>query len=177
MYLELQRKYEIGKIIDVRNSKGLSNEYEAIVEVTSPHAIRLFKAGKLPQYVSPSIYKLNPSDHRSAITDYEPVNLTIVDSPAYGFQVVNVRSLCEGTRSGCQRMLLQSTGIIMSIQPRSIEEIDNRIETLLANFTKLQKQVNDLLAWKETTEINSDPQKLLKSLSETDKLLEFGGGF
>lgn len=176
MYLKLQKKYEIGKIIDVQYSKQSRNEYAALVEVTDPRAIRLFKAGKLPQYVSPSIYRLNPNDRTSAITDYEPINLTIVDSPAYGFQVANVRSVCEGTRSGCQRMLLQCEGIKMSNQSRSIKDIDNRIETLLTNITKLQKQVEDLLAWKETTEINSDPQKLLKRLAETDKLLDFGGG-
>ena len=71
-------------------------------------------------------------------------------------------------------MLLQCEGIKMSNQSRSIKDIDNRIETLLTNITKLQKQVEDLLAWKETTEINSDPQKLLKRLAETDKLLDFG---
>ena len=71
MYLELQKKYEIGKIIDVRNSKSSRNEYEALVEVTNLRAIRLFKARKLPQYVSPSIYRLNSNDPTSAITDYD----------------------------------------------------------------------------------------------------------
>ena len=118
-YLELQKKYEIGKIIDVRNSEDSRNEYEALVEVTNPRAIRLFKTGKLPQYVSPSIYRLNPNDHTSAITDYEPINLTIVDSPAYGFQVVNIRSICEGTDLGvnecCSRVPTQKCPINLEI--------------------------------------------------------------
>ena len=108
----------------MRNSQGSRNEYEALVEVTNPRAIRLFKTGKLSQFVSPSIYRLNPHDHTSAITDYEPINLAIVDSSAYGFQVANIKSLCEGTVSSCQRMLLRSAGTTMSNQPRNIKEID-----------------------------------------------------
>ena len=176
MYLELQKKYEIGNIIDVRNSTSSRNEYEALVELTNPRAIRLFKTGKLPHYVSPSIYRLNPNDHTSAITDYEPINLTIVDSPAYGCQVAECKKPLRGTRSGCQRMLLQSAGIKKSNKSRNIIEIDEGIETLLTNITTLQKQVDDLVSWKETTEIKSDQQKLLKRLSDIDKLLEFGGG-
>lgn len=64
----------------------------------------------------------------------------------------------------------------MSNQSRSIKEIDKRIETFQTNITKVQKRVDDLVAWKETIEINTDPQKLLKRLAETDKLLEFGLG-
>jgi hypothetical protein len=120
MYLELRKIYEIGN----RRTES-RNEYEALVEVTDPHAIRLFKCGRLSQYVSPSIYRLNPNDNTSAITDYEPINLTIVDSPAYGFLVANVRNLCEGIRSGCQRMLLQNAEIKTSNQSRNIKEIDD----------------------------------------------------
>ena len=73
-------------------------------------------------------------------------------------------------------MLLQSADTKMSNQPRNIKEIDKGIETLFTSITKLQKQIDDLLAWKETTEIKTDHQKLLKRLAETDKLLEFGLG-
>jgi hypothetical protein len=166
MYLELQKKYEIGRIMDVKKStKDSRNEYEAIVEITDPHAIRLLKARKLSPYVSPSIYRLNIDDHPSAITDYEPINLTIVDSPAYGIQVANVRSICEGNSSGCQRMLLQNDNAKATFGLQTLEEIDKGVSKLQSKITKLQTQIDDLLAWKESSA--SEIEGLLKFASDS----------
>lgn len=151
-FIELSSLSHAPVLTSHKATKGSRNEYEAIIEVTDPHAIRLLKSGKLPRYVSPSIYRLNINDRPSAITDYEPINLTIVDSPAYGIQVANVRSMCEDTSPICQRILSQSASMDITTQIQDLKELEKGVDRLQTNITRLQKQVDDLVDWKELTE-------------------------
>lgn len=113
MYLERQRPYEIGRVDSVLHNKRLVqnsvvNSYDAIIELIDPKVIEAYKQGKIPKYVSPSIYRLNRNDPPDAVTDFEPINITIVDDPAYGFHNASVRNSCEGTNDLCTRLLTQN---------------------------------------------------------------------
>lgn len=98
----LQLPYSIGTIISVdTNSTNIlqggqenNTRYSAILEITDPKAISAFKNGKIPMYVSPSIYRINSSEPFNAITDYEPLHIAVVNNPAYGFHKANIRSQC-----------------------------------------------------------------------------------
>ena len=111
--LKLQEKYSIGKIVDISThsniQQGGNTNYSALLEITDPKAISAFRAGKIPQYVSPSIYRINESDPVHSITDYEPLHIAIVDNPAYGFHKANIRQTCQGNKNECQRMLAQAS--------------------------------------------------------------------
>lgn len=113
MYLERQEPYSIGVVKSVLRNKRLVqnsvvNSYDAIIELLDAKAIAAYKEGKIPRYVSPSIYRLNRNDPPDAITDFEPINITIVDDPAYGFHNASVRNSCEGTNDVCTRLLTQN---------------------------------------------------------------------
>jgi len=114
MYLDRQRPYEIGIVNSVLHNQRLVqnsvvNSYDAIIELKDAKAIEAFKLGKIPKFVSPSIYRLNRNDPPEAITDFEPINITVVDDPAYGFHNANVRKSCEGTNDICTRLLTQNS--------------------------------------------------------------------
>jgi hypothetical protein len=116
-YLDNQKQFEIGKIIKIDRRNLHQNQhadlvhYDAIIEITSANAIKNFKNGKIPRYVSPSIYRLNPNDPPYAITDFEPINITLVDSPAYGFDKANIKATCNGSLPSCTKLLTQNSAI------------------------------------------------------------------
>lgn len=113
-YKRLQEKYVIGKILNVNLHQGSNAHYNALIEITDAKAIQSFKEGKVPLYVSPSIYRLNPQDPSDAITDYEPIHVAIVDNPAFGAHKANIRAQCQGDIVGCSRMLSQAGSVSSS---------------------------------------------------------------
>lgn len=132
---KLQEPYKIGQIIDVSTSsnvqQGGNTVYSALLEVTDPKAISAFRDGKIPLYVSPSIYRINESDPVHAITDYEALHIAIVDNPAYGFHKANIRQTCQGGKSECQRMLAQASdkvGLGYCVE-KTLNDLKNVLET------------------------------------------------
>lgn len=111
--LKLQEPYKIGTIVDISTNSSIQQggnaNYSALLEITDPKAISAFRAGKIPQYVSPSIYRIHETDPVHSITDYEPLHIAIVDNPAYGFHKANIRQTCQGNKNECQRMLAQAS--------------------------------------------------------------------
>jgi hypothetical protein len=121
-YLEAQKRYEVFKVKSVEpiypkdglRQGGLDGlgavGYNAYLEGTDPKIVQAFKNGtlRIPRYVSPSIYKLDPRDPRDAIGDYEFLHIAFVDEPAYGTQVANVKGECLGTEQKCITQLAQA---------------------------------------------------------------------
>lgn len=111
-YRKLQEPYIVGKVIAVDSNKNIqqggNTNYSATLEITDPKVVTALKHGKIPLYVSPSIYRVNKKDPFHSITDYEPVHIAIVNNPAYGFHKANIRAHCEGDKTECSRMLAQA---------------------------------------------------------------------
>ena len=110
-FLELQKPHEIGTIVNVLGNRNLAqgdnnNEYTAIIEVTDPNAIKSFKEQRVPLFVSPSI--LRTSGEWTDIQDFEALHLAVVDDPAFGIEVANVRKSCEADQNTCMSMLAQA---------------------------------------------------------------------
>jgi hypothetical protein len=122
-YLEAQKRYEVFKVKSVEpiypkdglKQGGLDGlgaiGYNAYLEGTDDKIIQAYKNGtlRIPRYVSPSIYKINPEDKRDAIGDYEFLHIAFVDEPAYGTQVANVKGECLGTEQKCITQLAQAS--------------------------------------------------------------------
>lgn len=131
-YLHAQEKYRIGTIKKVeprpsstssieaagesRASSSLpavsDNAWFAYIEITDPVAISAFKAGNIPKYVSPTIFRLSHSDKPEETTDFEPLHLAAVDIPAYGFDKAGIRGSCEGDLVKCSSQLSQASASI-----------------------------------------------------------------
>jgi hypothetical protein len=129
-FLKLQERWKIGTIIDITGSGKLqqgtvTNEYTAVVEVDNENAIRAFKEGKVPKYVSPSILRTNGT--WEDIKDFEALHLAIVDNPAFGVEVANIRRPCEGAKSECLNMLAQGGEIPTTECPYEILNTVNNV--------------------------------------------------
>lgn len=85
----------------------------AYIEITDPVAISAFKAGHIPKYVSPTVFRLNHEEKPDQTTDFEPLHLAAVDRPAYGFDKAGIRGSCYGDVVTCSNQLQQaSPGIV-----------------------------------------------------------------
>lgn len=129
-YLHAQEKYRIGTIRKVEprpsssieaagqpnssaSSPSVSDKaWFAYIEITDPTAISAFKAGAIPKYVSPTIFRLKHSDKPEETTDFEPLHLAAVDIPAYGFDKAGIRGSCEGDLVTCSSQLSQASAAI-----------------------------------------------------------------
>lgn len=113
--LQAQEKYRIGtirKVEPVANSsvsQASSSTWAAYVEITDPTAITAFRAGYIPKYVSPSIFRLNKNESPEVTTDYEPLHLAAVDYPAYGVHKAGIKGSCEGDLVKCSNQLAQAS--------------------------------------------------------------------
>ena len=167
---KLQEPYKIGQIIDVSSTsnvqQGGNTTYSALLEVTDPKAISAFKQGKIPLYVSPSIYRINETDPVHAITDYEALHIAIVDNPAYGFHKANIRQTCQGGKSECQRMLAQASNGLGYCVEKTLHDLKNVLETNSSLVTSaslnepvyMADQNNDNSA-QTTTEVVNNPSQ------------------
>lgn len=114
--LQAQEKYRIGtirKVEPVANSSSVSqassSTWAAYIEITDPAAITAFRAGYIPKYVSPSIFRLNKNESPEITTDYEPLHLAAVDHPAYGIHKAGIKGSCEGDLVKCSNQLAQAS--------------------------------------------------------------------
>lgn len=128
-YTKLQTPYIIGTIASVDTSSNLQQaggtKYSAILQISDQKAISSFKQGKIPLYVSPSIYRVNSKDPIHSITDYEPLHIAIVDNPAYGFHKANIRAHCQGDKIECGRMLAQASNGLGYCVEKKLSELKN----------------------------------------------------
>lgn len=141
-YRRLQEPYIIGNIIEIgKNIKqgSTSLEYNALVEITNEKAIEQFKQGRLPLYVSPSIYRLNTQDADDSIGDYEPIHVAIVDAPAYGTHKANIRGQCAGTQGTCSKLLAQAG---VSCVTKTLSQIKNIFNATQMNSSFSNKMDN-----------------------------------
>lgn len=108
--LQHQERYRIGTIRKVEPVlSAASDSWAAYVEVTDPTAISAFKAGYIPKYVSPTIFRLNPAEPPEVTTDYEPLHLAAVDFPAYGVNKAGIRGSCSGDLVTCSNALASAS--------------------------------------------------------------------
>lgn len=96
--LEYQELFRIGNIVDVVN-KG--TRYDAIAEITDPYAQKAFKEGMLPLYVSPQLFKKDPTEQDGQMTKWVGTHLAIVKEPAYGVKTATVNGECTGEAEKC----------------------------------------------------------------------------
>jgi hypothetical protein len=95
MYQEL---YRIGTVIDVVKN---GSRYDAIAEITDPYAVDAFHHGELPIYVSPQLYKQDPTESDNSITKWQGTHLAVVKNPAYGVKVAQYKGSCTGSPDTC----------------------------------------------------------------------------
>jgi hypothetical protein len=144
-YLRAQEKYRIGTIRKVEPSSGVISAsspsalvgggWVAYVEITDPAAIAAFKAGHVPKYVSPTVFRLKHEDPPDATTDYEPLHLAAVDVPAYSIDKAGIRGSCTGDLVSCSKQLAQAS------LPAAIEDCGFCVKGTLEGFQN-QLQVN-----------------------------------
>jgi hypothetical protein len=190
-YLHAQEKYRIGTIKKVEpyappsssieaagdskasaSTPSVSNEnaWFAYIEITDPVAISAFKAGAIPKYVSPTIFRLKHSDRPEETTDFEPLHLAAVDVPAYGFDKAGIRGSCEGDLVKCSSQLSQASSSIEDCGfciKGTLEGFSNRFD-LDANSSFVKsglKQGSELTENKE----NSVPAAQNPAPSDTQK--------
>lgn len=155
-YRRLQKPYEIGTIVDIGSNLkqgSINHEYSALVEVTNTKAIEAFKEGKIPLFVSPSIYKINRDDADDNIGDWEPIHVAIVDSPAYGIQKANIRGHCQGDIVSCSTRLKEA-GI--SCITKTLSNVKNLYQGSSINSSFTDK-MNNLISYSmENTQNNTN---------------------
>lgn len=106
--LEFQELYRIGTIVDVVKK---DTRYDAIAEITDPHAQKAFKEGNLPLYVSPQLYKLDSSEPDDSMTKWTGTHLAIVKDPAYTIKRATINGECTGESDKCMTYLKRAAVI------------------------------------------------------------------
>jgi len=101
-----QELYRIGNIVDVVKS---GSRYDAICEVTDPYSIDAWRQGDLPLYVSPQLYKENPSESDSEISSWQGTHLALVTNPAYGVKIATSKGTCSGEPDKCLAYLKKAS--------------------------------------------------------------------
>jgi hypothetical protein len=172
-YLEAQKPYEVFKVKSVEpiypkdglKQGGLDGlgaiGYNAYLEGTDTKIVQAYKNGtlKIPKYVSPSIYKINPKDPRDAIGEYEFLHIAFVDEPAYGTQVANVKGECLGTEQKCITQLAQAA--IPSCNVAEFSRFKNVLsggiqDSSYSSFPSISNV--DLTEDNSNQQVNSDPK-------------------
>lgn len=109
-YIQAQEPYRIGTIKQLYQG-SIPHSWSALIEITDPRVVKAYEDGslKIPRYVSPAVYELNPSANPSKeIKDYEFLHLAFVDTPAFGTVKANIRGECKGTEQICMNHLAQA---------------------------------------------------------------------
>jgi hypothetical protein len=134
-------RYSVGTIKAVEPASSIvkqnalpASQYNAYIELQNQNAIKLLDNGKLPRFVSPTVFKLNDGEPDDDITDYEPLHIAFVDIPAYG-QVATIRGHCNGDMNLCYNQL-KNNGIIMSM-----DKCNNNKKELLRNFSVGEERI------------------------------------
>lgn len=180
--LKLQEPYKIGTIVDISTNSSIQQggnaNYSALLEITDPKAISAFRAGKIPQYVSPSIYRIHETDPVHSITDYEPLHIAIVDNPAYGFHKANIRQTCQGNKNECQRMLAQASepglGYCVEKTLNGLKNVLQGHSSLVSNITKkedimVDDSTNTSKQESKVEETTTAPQQTVEQKPEESK--------
>lgn len=106
--LNLQNKYAIGQIIDVKqeniNPNSDKKAYFAYIKMNNPDVLTKLKSGASSSFVSPQIYDLDHSPPGVSTTNFIPLHLAIVNEPAYG-DIAKIRGVCNGEGKPCMNAL------------------------------------------------------------------------
>lgn len=129
-YIQAQEPYRIGTIKQLFPS-SIPHNYSALIEITDPRIVKAYEDGslKIPKYVSPAVYELNPSLTNKEIQDYEFLHLAFVDEPAYGTVKANVKGDCHGTEQTCMNHLAQAA-IVSECNFCPVSELNKFTNTL-----------------------------------------------
>lgn len=150
-YIKAQEPYRIGTIKHIYEG-SVPHSYDALIEITDPRLVEAYHKGelKIPRYVSPAVYELNPSVDSKEIKDYEFLHIAFVDEPAFGMLKANVKGDCTGTQDTCMNHLAQA----------SVADIPDCNFCPVEEFNKFQNTIVN------SSYLNSDAKREHKALSQ-----------
>src|SRR5207344_2409796 len=102
--LDIQDRYKIGDIIDVTyepiKETPDKKAWFSTIKITNKEILSNILSGSVSRYVSPQVYDVNGSGPNEQTTEFIPLDLAIVNEPAYGNKA-RIKAQCNGTGPSC----------------------------------------------------------------------------